>query len=197
MTTQQLYWFGCFYLAVLVVVALFTRATARRIAGALIGALAVGVVNLYIIAFGEQVGWWHLAIQWEPYFLSLLLIGFSLCAFIYLVTWRVARRFGWRGLAGVVIMAAVIGPPRNYWYMAQFPDWGSYSPGIAPALAISGMYVLMVILGHGVMRFVAGPARGSFLARRPWEPAQPSATSDQNRRVDFWDFNTTHVGTIR
>ena len=95
-----------------------------RIAGALAGGVAFGVVALGIIAFGEEVGWWHMAITWQPYFLTLLLIDFALCAFIYLITWRIARRFGW-GLAVVVIFAAVIGPPRDYWYLARFPEWSA------------------------------------------------------------------------
>ena len=89
------------------------RATARRIAGALTGGVTFGVVALGIIALGEEEGWWHMAITWEPYFLSLLVINFALCAFIYLITWRIARRFGWRGLAVVVLVVAVIGAPRN------------------------------------------------------------------------------------
>ena len=167
MTAQQLYLFDCLYLAVLVVVAFFTRATARRIAGALAGGAAFGVVALGIIALGEEVGWWHMAITWEPYFLTLMLIGFAMCAFIYLITWRIARRFGSRGLAVVVIVAAVIGPPRDYWYMARFPEWGAYAPGVAPVLAIAATYAVMVVLGHGAMRLVAGPAKGDRLARRP------------------------------
>lgn len=63
------------YLAVLVAVAFFTRATARRIAGALAGGAAFGVVALGIIALGEEVGRWHMAITWEPYFVTLLLVG--------------------------------------------------------------------------------------------------------------------------
>ena len=169
MTTQQLHLFNGLYLAVLIVVILLTRATARRVVGAMVGGVAFGVVALGIIALGEEVGWWHMAITWEPYFLTLLLISAALCAFIYLITWRIARRFGWRGLAVAAIVAAIIGPPRDYWYMARFPEWGAYAPGIAPVLAISATYVLMVVLGHGVMRLVAGPARGSPLARRPWE----------------------------
>ncbi len=169
MTTQQLHLFNSLYLVLLVVVAVLTRATARRIAGALAGGVAIGVVVLGIIALGEEVGWWHMAITWEPYFLTVLWIGFALCAFIYLITWRIARRFGWRGLAVAVIVAAVIGPPRDYWYMARFPEWGAYAPGVAPVLAISATYVLLVVLGHGVMRLVAGPARADRLARRPWE----------------------------
>ena len=175
MTTQQLYLFDCLYLAVLIAVAFFTRATARRITGALAGGVAFGVVALGIIALGEEVGWWHMAITWEPYFLTVLWIDFALGAFVFLITWRIARRFGWRGLAVVVVVAAIIGPPRDYWYMERFPEWGAYGPGIAPVLAISATYVLMVVLGHGVMRLIAGPAREDRLARRPWEAAEQSA----------------------
>lgn len=172
MTRLQLHLFNCLYLAVLVAVALFTRATARRIAGALAGGAAFGVVALGIIALGEEVGWWHMAITWEPYFVTLLLLGFVMCAFIYLLTSRIARRFGWRGLAVVVIVAAIIGPPRDYWYMARFPEWGAYGPGVAPVLAVAATYAFMVLLGHGVMRLIAGPARADRLARRPWETAE-------------------------
>jgi hypothetical protein len=43
------------------------------------------------------------------------------CGFIFLVTWRIARRFGGRGLAVVAFVAAVLGPVRDYRYMATFP----------------------------------------------------------------------------
>lgn len=158
MTTQQLRILNCLYLAALVMVAHFTRATPRRIAGALVGAGVAGVAALGTIALGEQAGLWHMAISWEPYFLALLLIDFALCGYVLLMTWRIARRFGWRGLAVVAIAAAVLGPPRDSWYMHRFPQWGTYAPGIAPFLAISATYVLLGILGHGVMRLVAGPA---------------------------------------
>jgi hypothetical protein len=49
-----------------------------------------------------------------------------------------------------------------------FREWGTYAPGIAPVLAISGTYVLLGIVGHGLMRLVAGPAAADRLARRPW-----------------------------
>jgi hypothetical protein len=189
MTTQQIHLFNCLYLAVSVVVAFYTRATARRIAGALAGGVAFGVMALGIIALGEKAGWWHMAITWKPYFLTLLLVDFALCAFIYLITWWITRRFGWRGLAAAAIVAAVIGPPRDYGFMTRFPEWGDYRPGIAPVLAIAATYIVMVVLGHGVMRLVAGPARGSPLARRPWETAEPSSAADPARHVAFWDLN--------
>jgi hypothetical protein len=170
MTAQQIHLFNCFYLAVLVTVALLTRATWRRVVGALAGGAAFGVVALGVAALGEEVGWWHLAIAWTPYFVTLLLVDCAIaCAFIYLITWRIARRFGWRGLAAVVIVLAVIGPLRDYLRRTLFPEWGSYGPGVAPTLAIAAIYAMIVPVGQSVMRLVAGPARGSALARRPWE----------------------------
>ncbi len=179
MTTQQLYLFNGLYLMLLVVVAVLTRATARRITGALAGGLAVGVAGLGIIALGEKARWWHQVITWQLYFLALLVVDFALCAFVFLITWRIARRFGSRGLTVAMIVAAVIGPLRDYWYMAHFPEWGTYTSGVAPVLAISAAYVLLGIVGHGVMRLVAGPAREDRLARWPWEAAQPAAGSDR------------------
>lgn len=181
MTTQQLHVFNGVGLFVFVLVAILTRATARRVVGALAGGAVLGVAALGIIALCVEVGWWRFAITWEPYYLTLLWIDFALGAFVFLITWRIARRFGWRGLAAVVIAAAVIGPPRDYWYMQRFPEWGSYAPGVAPILAISATYVILVVLGHSMMRLVAGPARGSPLARRPWESAEPSAVADPAR----------------
>jgi hypothetical protein len=156
-------------LVILVVVALLTRATARRIGGALAGGAAVGVVGLCILFLGERVEWWHMAITWEPYFLMLALIDFTLCAFVFLITWRIARRFGWRGLAALLVVLAFLGPVRDHWYMRRFPEWGSYGAGFAPVLAISASYVILVLVGHGAMRLIAGPARADRLARRPWE----------------------------
>jgi hypothetical protein len=86
MTTHQLHLFNGLYLVVLVGVAVLTRATARRIAGALAGGAAAGVAALGIFALGEEVGWWHMAITWEPYFLTLLWSDFALSAFIYVIT---------------------------------------------------------------------------------------------------------------
>jgi hypothetical protein len=181
MTTQQLHLFNGLYLVILVVVAALTRATARRVAGALAGGAVAGVAALGSIALGEELGWWRFAIPWEPYFLTLLWIDFALGAFIFLITWRIARRTGGRGLAVVLAVAAALGPVRDYRYMERFPEWGAYAPGVAPVLAISATYVLLGVVGHGVMRLVAGPARADRLARRPWQAAGPAAGADRGR----------------
>ena len=52
---------------------------------ALAGGAAGGVVAPGVIGLGERVGWWHMAITGEPYFLTLMLIDFTLLAFIFLI----------------------------------------------------------------------------------------------------------------
>jgi hypothetical protein len=132
MTTQQLHLLFCLYLVILAAAAVLTRATPRRIVGALAGAAAAGVMALGIIGLGERVGWWHFAIPWEPYFLALGEIDFALCAFVFLITWRIARRFGGRGLVVAVFLAAVIGPPRDYWYMRTSRSWAPTRQELRP-----------------------------------------------------------------
>jgi len=61
-------------------------------------------------------------------------------------------------------IVAVVGPPRDYLYAATFPKWMVFSPGVAPILADSATYIGIVVLGHAVMRLVAGPAREDGLA---------------------------------
>ena len=159
------------HLIILTVVVVLTRATPRRLAGASVGAAVMGGAGLGIIAIGESAGWWHFVMTWEPYFLTLMWIGMIPCGFLFLITWRIARRFGGRGLAVVICVVAVVGPLRDSWYMARFPEWGTYGPGFAPMVATSGAYILLGIIGHGVMRLVAGPAAADPLARHVWRPA--------------------------
>jgi hypothetical protein len=85
---------------------------------------------------------------------------------VYLITWRLAGRFGERGLTVCVLAAAIIGPPRDYWFAATFPDWMIFSSGVVPLLADATIYALLVVAGHSVMRLVADPAQRDSLARR-------------------------------
>ena len=86
---------------------------------------------------------------------------------IYLVTWRLARRFGWRGLTVFICIVTIIGPPRDYFIAATFPKWMVFAPGVVPILADGATYAAIVALGHVVMRLIAGPARDDRLAREP------------------------------
>ena len=167
MTAGQIVLMTGLYLAAFVVVAYFTRAKPLRIAGATAGGAVLGLVALIAVALGEAQDWWRVPKAGSSYFQFLFWLGFAVsCSPVYLITWRVARRFGGRGLALCVAVAAFIGPPRDYAFAAAFPNWISFSHGIAPILAVATVYALLVVVGHAVMRMVAGPAQGDSLAPR-------------------------------
>jgi len=172
MTTQQILLMDCLYLAFLGAVIYFTRPTTRRIAGALTGGAAAGLLALGAIALGESQEWWQMPSGSTPYFRLQLYIGLAISMTpTFLIIWRVVRRFGWRGLAVFLGAVAIIGPPRDFLIVAMFPQWMVFAPGVAPVLADAVTYVGMVALGYAAMRLVAGPARRDRLAGRPWEAA--------------------------
>jgi hypothetical protein len=168
MTTTQIILMIGFYLAASVAVVYFTRARLRRIMGALAGGAVFGVVALLAIALGESQGWWRVPQTGTSHFYLLLWLGFAVSSVpTYLILWRVVRRFGGRGLVACILVAAIIGPPRDYSIAARFPAWMTFSPGIAPVLADAAVYALLIIVGHVMMRMMAGPAQADALARGP------------------------------
>ncbi len=167
MTTRQLLGMSCAYAAAFVAVVYFTRATARRALGALVGGAVAGAFFSAAAFVSVRIGWWKLPLPSTAGFLALFYVGTAVSLSpIYPITWRVARRFGGRGVAMCLIAAAVIGPPRDYLIAAVHPEWLLFAPGLAPVLAVSGIYAGMVALGHVMMWLVAGPAREDRLARR-------------------------------
>jgi hypothetical protein len=176
MTTGHLIAMAGLYLAAFVGVAYLTRAKVPRIAGALCGGAVFGVVGLLALSLGEAQGWWRVPKAGSSHFRLLLWLALVVsCTPIYLITWRVARRFGGRGLAVFVLAAAVIGPARDYQVATMFPDWIAFSPGITPTLAVATLYAFLVAVGHAVMRIVSGPAQDDVLARRLSGAAEKSS----------------------
>jgi hypothetical protein len=166
MTEQEILLWSFAYLVELVAVIYFTRATTRRVVGALAGGLAAGLFGLGAIALCKTLGWWRIPFAPRPWFLPLFYLGLSISlAPIYLVTWRVVRRFGGRGLAVCLGIVAVIGAPRDYYIAAKFPKWMIFAPGVAPIVADAVTYIGIVALGHAVMHLVAGPGGEDRLAR--------------------------------
>lgn len=164
--SSQLILMTSLYLAAFAAVAYFTRPKMLRIAGALCGGAVFGVVVLLAVALGENQRWWRVPKAGSSHFQLLFWIGLAVSsAPVYLITWRVARRFGGGGLAVFALAAALIGPPRDYGIAAVFPDWIVFSPGITPVLAVATIYALLIVVGQTVMRFVAGPAQDDSLAR--------------------------------
>ena len=164
MTRLQIILFTCAYLIEFGAVIYFTRATTRRVVGAMAGGAAAGLWGMGAIALCEALGWWHIPFASTSYFLPLFYLGASISLTpIYLVTWRLVRRFGWRGLAVFLCIVTIIGAPRDYFYAAMFPKWMVFAPGVAPILADAATYAGIVALGHAVMRLIAGPARDDRL----------------------------------
>ena len=169
MTTQQIIWITFAYAVALVGVIYLTRAIPGRVGGAFAGGAIAGLLCVGIVSLGERAGWWH----WHypvPFTVgfAVLFYGGTVVSLtpLYLVSWRVARRFGGRGLAVASASVAIIGPPRDYLVVAYFPEWGSFAPGIAPVIADAAAYVAIVVVGHVVMRMVAGRATADRLARQ-------------------------------
>ena len=171
MTTQQLLWTTLGYSVAFVAAVYFTRATTRRALGALSGAAVAGVWFVGMAVLGVSQGWWRGPLPSTPGLSALFYTGTAVSMSpVYPITWRVARRFGWRGLTLCLIAAAVIGPPRDYLIAALYPEWIIFAPGFAPIVAVSTTYIGAIALGHSIMRLVAGSAQGDQLARRRWQP---------------------------
>lgn len=167
MTTRQIILVTCFYAVALVVVVYFTRGTWRRVLGAFAAGAVVGCFGIGAIVLGNALGLWLVPIYWTPYFVTLFYLGLAISVTpIYLITWRLARRFGWRGLAVFIGLVAIIGPPRDYLYAAKYPAWMVFAPGLAPILADAAAYIGIVAIGHAVMRLISGPAWQDQLRRK-------------------------------
>jgi hypothetical protein len=164
MTTLPLILMTAGYALAFVIAAYFTRALSRRVAGALAGGAAAGLVCLVMLVRGEAIGWWKVPLLSTPF---LLFLGLAISVSpIYLVTWRIVRRFGWRGLAVFTGAVTIIGAPRDYFIASRFPEWMVFSPGIVPIIVDAVTYgAVIVLLGHAVMRLISGPAREDRLAR--------------------------------
>jgi hypothetical protein len=149
----------CAYLVEFGVVIYFTRVTSRRVVGALLGGASAGLLGLDAIALCELLGWWQIPFSSTPFFPPLFYVGLAISLTpIYLVTWRVARRFRWRGLVVFIGSVAVIGPPRDYLIAAIVPKWMVFARCVTPILADAVTYIGLVAVGHAVMRLIAGPA---------------------------------------
>lgn len=165
MTFQQLIVIMFAYLTVLVVVIYFIRPTLTRIGGALTGGAVGGSLLLIVFVLGNVCGLWRASLPSRPGIFMLFYFSTAIsCAPIFLGTWWISRRFGRRGLTVFLGLVALIAPARDYLIAAKFPEWMTFTPGIAPIVADAAAYVGIIILGHGVMRLVAGPAGKDRLA---------------------------------
>ena len=156
-------------LAILAVVVFLTRATPQRFLGAVAGGAFGGVSLLWKYWFDVYAGWWHPQISglWDPMFLAMFgLVHVAASAAAMLLLWRLSRRFG-TGAAILVVMAvAPLGAFKERAYWAGVLPLFTASFGLGPILGDTLMWVVISLVSLGLMRLVAGPARGDRLLPR-------------------------------
>lgn len=166
MTSQQLIVIMCAYLIVLIAVIYFTRPTLSRIGGALVGGAAGAGLLLILFILGRVYCLWRASLPSTPAMWMLFYVSAAISLVpIYLCTWRVSRRFGYRGLIVFLAVVAIIGPPRDYLIASKYPGWMVFTPGVTPIVADAAAYMGVIVLGHAVMGFIAGPSHGDQLAQ--------------------------------
>ena len=168
MTTQQLLLANCAALALLGVTIYLTRATFRRVAGALAGGVAAALLNMEQDRFAYAAGWWQYPFVNTPHGPVLMYIVVVLWygGGVALIGWRVTRRFGGGGLVAFIGLMGIYGPTRDY-LGAALTKAIIFAPGIIPVLADAACWASGMALAQGVMRLTAGPARADRLARLP------------------------------
>jgi hypothetical protein len=165
---------SCVYLAVLVATVYFTRATTRRVLGAVAGGVAVAVVGFGVEVVCQALGFWRYPSD-DTGHGSLLMypVLVLVWAVFSLIGWRVMRRFGWRGQVVFLAVVTVQGTLRDYFEAGQALGVIILAPGPMTVLVDAVCWFGLTALAQGMMRLVAGPAAADQLARRPWQAPEP------------------------
>jgi hypothetical protein len=168
MTTMQVLSLAIgIYLTLLIAAIYFTRATTRRLGGALAGGVAVAVVGVGVEILGHTLGFWRYPGVDTPYgprlMYPLVVLMFTLLA---LIGWRITRRFGWRGQAMFLGAVTIVGTLRDYGVAGHILNFIVLAPGMMTVLVDAACWAGTAALTLSVMRLVAGPAGGDRLAPR-------------------------------
>jgi hypothetical protein len=149
-----------------IISAWFTRATIRRIIGALIGGLPLIPLVMFYDAIAASLGLWHYPavtsgsapLAW--YISAALFYG----AALGLVGWRVIRRFGKWGLIIFLVAFALFGVSRDFAY-SMTTDFIKFGPGILPYMADFFSYASGAALVQLLMLWITGKPWSDPLAR--------------------------------
>ena len=151
---------SCVYLSILIAVIYFSRATPRRIVGALAGGGTVALVGTGVEALAHARGWWRYPSDDTPigpvamYPLIVLLF-----AFLALFGWIVMRQYGRRGTAVFLGILAIVGALRDYFIAGKLLGLIVFAPGVLLWIIDGFLWAGLTALAILVMRLVSGPAR--------------------------------------
>jgi hypothetical protein len=151
-------------------VAFFSRATPRRMAGALAGGVGFGSLNLAWDVVAYHIRWWWYPAAtprsfgpWYWYAAAGLQFG----AGFGLIGWRATRRWGARGLLGFLIGFTLYGMTRDYVGSTFVRDVITFAGGIWPWVADGIVWFSCGAMAQVVMRLVSGPAISDRLRGEP------------------------------
>ena len=150
--------------------AYFTRAPARRIIGALVGAVAYAALNIMWDRLAAAAGWWvyPFAPTWVETVPLYIPAGLVAGGAFGLIGWRVIRRWpDGRGLVAFLFVWGVWGVIHDFGGLAitGATNLMTFGPGLAPVIADFFTYVTCGVLAQLAIRLVAGPAGADPLAR--------------------------------
>jgi hypothetical protein len=148
------------------VVAFFTRATPRRVVGALCSVAVFTALSAPIDTVGLRTGLWSYPSCIDPPHPSLLVYvgqAFEFVGCVALVGWRVQRRFGARGVAVLAAVVCTLGTVRDFSVAAALPQVMRLGPLPGSLIADVLAWGIVVSVALGVMRIVSGPARSDPL----------------------------------
>jgi hypothetical protein len=158
--TQILILASCVYLSLLVATIYFSRATTRRVVGALAGGGAVAVVGAGVEALAHALGWWKYPSDDTPIGpVAMYPALVVLVAFLALIGWVITRRFGWLGTAVFLGALAVVGTLRDYLLAGKLMGLIVFAPGALIAIIDGFLWAGLTALAIAVMRLISGPAR--------------------------------------
>ncbi len=169
-TPYQITIYGTIASAILLTIIIYiTRATRRRIAGALVGGLVVGLMVILIDFIASSLGLWYYpgsTTGYGPlgyYIPNALFYG----AGIALIGWRINRRFGVKGLAVFIILLGFYGVSRDFIFTATTSSSNIivFGTGIVPVIADALAWMALLTVAQIVMWLIAGPAKEDKLAR--------------------------------
>ncbi len=153
-------------LAVFGIVALLTRAGARRLAGAVCSVLLFTAISAPIDNFGARWGLWSYPSCANPPHPPLAVYvgqAFVFVGTIALIGWRVQRRFGTRGVLWLTAIVCTVGLVRDLSVAARLPNVIRFGPMPISAIADVGAWAIVVLVALSVTRMVAGPAYADAL----------------------------------
>ena len=185
------------HLAYLCAAVHFTRASVRRVLGALVGGVVVAVFGFGVELVCQALGQWHYPSDDTGRGPLLMYPSLALLwATLALIGWRVMRRYGWRGEAVFLASVALLGTLRDYFVAGQALGAIVLAPGVTTVLVEIVCWAGQTALTQALMWLVAGPAAADRLARRRWESAEPGGTADRPRWMVYVYLAIAIVGEV-